>query len=221
MDIRSCAAVVNESEWRSGARVDEGEGEMQRGIGGRAQGGMTLVELLVTMTISAILLAIGVPAMRTFVINNEMATSANQLIAALNLARGEAVRLASPFGVCLAASSWTVAPLKAPPACDTATNPQLVHVGSLTDTQLRIGSTTPVASLVSFDPLGRLVTVGAATSARIIVCMNNATSIPPQSTSRAVLVASSGRVRVALTNAATGNPVNDATGADIVNCAAP
>jgi len=200
---------------------------MHRGIEGRDQAGMTLVELLVTMTISAILLAIGVPSMRAFVINNEMATSANQLIAALNLARGEAVRLGTPFGVCLTLGTvkgtqktWTVAPLNATPACDLS-KPDLVHAGLLTDDQLSVGATTPVAAVVGFDPLGRLVTVGATNAARIIVCLNNATSIPPQSTSRAVLVAASGRIRVAATDPANGNPINDATAADITSCTAP
>lgn len=55
-------------------------------------GGFTLVELMVTVSIAAILLAIGVPPFSRLISSNRMATQTNELVASLNLARAEAVR---------------------------------------------------------------------------------------------------------------------------------
>src|SRR5690606_41400331 len=53
--------------------------------------GVTLIELLVVIAISAILLAVGVPMMTTFVDRNRVATQVNELIADIALTRSEAL----------------------------------------------------------------------------------------------------------------------------------
>lgn len=54
--------------------------------------GFTLIELLVTLAVAAILLAIGVPGLRNILLTNRLATTANEVVAALNLARSEAIK---------------------------------------------------------------------------------------------------------------------------------
>lgn len=54
--------------------------------------GFTLIELLVTISIIAIAMAIAVPSMTTFMRNAELTTAANNLLAALNTARSEAMK---------------------------------------------------------------------------------------------------------------------------------
>ena len=54
--------------------------------------GFTLVELIVTMAVAAILVTVAVPNMRTFVQNGRLNTQVNDLIGDLNLARSEAIR---------------------------------------------------------------------------------------------------------------------------------
>lgn len=56
------------------------------------QTGFTLIELMVTMTVGAVLMAVGVPSMRNFQRNSELASASNNLIAAVNVARGEAMK---------------------------------------------------------------------------------------------------------------------------------
>lgn len=54
--------------------------------------GVTLIELIVTISIMAILLAIGLPSMRSFIVSNRLTSQANTLVSALNLARSEAIK---------------------------------------------------------------------------------------------------------------------------------
>ncbi|NZA26299.1 GspH/FimT family pseudopilin [Luteimonas sp. SJ-92] len=60
------------------------------------QRGFTLVELMVTVAIVAILLAVGLPSFQGSMRSNRVATATNELVAALSLARSEALR--SPGG---------------------------------------------------------------------------------------------------------------------------
>ena len=67
--------------------------------------GFTLIELMVTIAVAAILLGIAVPSFQDLVIRNRLATKANELITALNLARSEAVKRGIWVTVCKSANS--------------------------------------------------------------------------------------------------------------------
>jgi type IV fimbrial biogenesis protein FimT len=53
--------------------------------------GFTLVELMVTLAIAAILMTMAVPSFSTMTKNSRLTTQTNQLVTALNLARSEAI----------------------------------------------------------------------------------------------------------------------------------
>lgn len=58
----------------------------------RPQSGFTLIEMMVTILIAAILMMVGIPSFTHFVINNRMTTEANSLVTMLQVARSEAVK---------------------------------------------------------------------------------------------------------------------------------
>lgn len=62
--------------------------------------GYTAVELLFTVAIAGIVLALAVPNFRNFVLNNRAAEEANALVGALAVARSEAVTRGIPVSVC-------------------------------------------------------------------------------------------------------------------------
>lgn len=67
------------------------------------QRGFSLIELMVTVALLAILLAMGLPSFQGSLRSNRVATATNELIAAINLARVEALR--NPNGAALCASA--------------------------------------------------------------------------------------------------------------------
>jgi prepilin-type N-terminal cleavage/methylation domain-containing protein len=62
--------------------------------------GFTMVEVLVVMTISAILLAMAIPSFEWFIRTNRVSSATNSMLAAMDLARSEAVRRNGVVTVC-------------------------------------------------------------------------------------------------------------------------
>lgn len=62
--------------------------------------GFTLTELLITVTILSLVMAIGVPSMREFIKNDRLVTQINTLVGHLAYARSEAVLRHQPVVVC-------------------------------------------------------------------------------------------------------------------------
>lgn len=62
--------------------------------------GFTLIELMVTLAVAAILLAIATPSFTSIINSNRLAGAANEMVAVLQTARMEAVRLNRTVDVC-------------------------------------------------------------------------------------------------------------------------
>lgn len=69
-----------------------------------AAGGFTIIELLVTMSIVAVLMAIGVPSFRYVTNSNRIASEINGLLGDLQFARSEAIKDGRTVTVCVSAN---------------------------------------------------------------------------------------------------------------------
>ena len=74
-------------------------------MGKMHQEGVTLIELLVTLAVGAIIIAIGVPAVSDFFATNRMSAASNDLVSSLHLARSEAIKRGTPTRLC-ATAEW-------------------------------------------------------------------------------------------------------------------
>jgi len=79
----------------------------------RAQRGLTLAELMVVVSIAAILLGIGIPNFRSMVEQNRATNAANQLQSSLQFARSTAIAQAQAVTICVA--DFTTTPVSCRP----------------------------------------------------------------------------------------------------------
>ena len=75
-----------------------------------SQKGFTLYELMITLTIVGMVMAIGVPNMIAYSQNSRMTATANDLHAAFHFARSEASRAKTFITICASANSMTATP---------------------------------------------------------------------------------------------------------------
>lgn len=72
-----------------------------------ANRGFTLLELLVTMAVVAILVTVAIPSYRALVQHNAMAAAVNDLVGDLNYARSKAITRGAPVYLCKSADQAT------------------------------------------------------------------------------------------------------------------
>jgi len=82
-----------------------------------ANSGFTLMELLITMALAAILMMVAVPSYSTFTKNQRLTSYTNELITSINMARGEAARRGTRVALCRSSD-----PDAASPTCSGSNN---------------------------------------------------------------------------------------------------
>jgi len=112
--------------------------------------GFTLIELMVTIAVAAVLLSIAVPSFRDMLERNRVSAQTNEVLGGLQMARSEAIRRNATHRFCSSDSGWVVRT----PAASTA-----IREGTL------VGSTTVTTSCADFraDGLPYTCTCGNAT----------------------------------------------------------
>jgi len=75
--------------------------------------GFTLLELMLTITVAGVILGLGIPNLTQFIRNNRITSAANDMLAAIHMARTEAVKRRAWTTLC-----FSTDPASATPACD-------------------------------------------------------------------------------------------------------
>ncbi|HEX4330215.1 MAG TPA: GspH/FimT family pseudopilin, partial [Burkholderiales bacterium] len=73
-------------------------------------GGFTIIELMLSLVVLAIIVALGAPALMSFVVQGRMTSQINDLLADISLARNEAATRGVRVVVCASTNSTTASP---------------------------------------------------------------------------------------------------------------
>lgn len=164
--------------------------------------GFTLLELIVTVALAAIVLTLGIPSLQEWIRNNRFLTGVNEFVAALHLTRSEAVKRAVRVTLCKSANGTSCAPKGGyeqgwivfvdPNNNATAdADEEIIRVFAAlpAGTGMTLNGNNPVAAYVSYtaDGVARLAS-GAFQAGTLTACL------PPRA--RRIVINSVGRVKV-------------------------
>lgn len=120
------------------------------------ENGFTLIELVTTVAVAAIILSVGVPSFRGIIMDNRLVTQGNQFVTSIGLARSAAVRYQRNATVCASANFDA-----AVPSCTATTdwsNGWIVWVDkdndSVTDAAEVLSVYAPMPTALSFSSGG-------------------------------------------------------------------
>ncbi len=170
---------------------------MLSGIFKVRQGGVTLVELLIAITVMAILLGIALPSFQTWIQNSQIRTAAESIQSGLQRARAEAVARNTKVEFVIGAdTSWVV---KLAGGANIESRSGSEGSKNVTRTVLPAGATT-----VTFDSFGFL-TANADGSARLAQVDVDSTVLPADvSRNLRVTIGAGGNARMCDPNLSAG-----------------
>ena len=120
------------------------------------QSGVTLVELVVTLTILAILASLAVPSFQGVILNRQISSSAESILNGLQIARAEAVRRNTQIQFVLGSgSAWTVGCITVTASCPATIQSGATGDGS-SDT-VTVTATPSGADTVAYNSFGATI----------------------------------------------------------------
>jgi type IV fimbrial biogenesis protein FimT len=175
----------------------------------RPQHGFTLLELLTTVAVAGVLMAVAVPNMRDFLRNGRLTSAANDLLRSTQTARSEAVKRQQTIAVCATSN-----PAASAPVCsysnfrgwivfvDTNGDWQANSTEAVLERHDLLDSSVTIKNdndgIVSYSPSGFANPAGTKTPARnVVICdVRGNQSVGLASAARTLLIDATGRARV-------------------------
>lgn len=194
--------------------------------------GFSLLELMTTVSVAAIVLAVGVPSFTNIIRNNRLTAAANDLQRSTQLARGEAVKRQLPVVVC-ATDDATV---ERPTCNDGSFRQWIVFVD--TDGDWAVDDPEPIVEkhqepertvtvknngdgIISYAATGFAtppVAAGKVPTSRVVLCDargNQQVGNSTASTARAMIIEATGRTRITKDVTEVGDALAEA---DVGDC---
>jgi type IV fimbrial biogenesis protein FimT len=146
-----------------------------RRLGAARTAGFTVVELMVTLAVVAILAAMAVPTMRSVIENSHIRAASQSLQNGLAMARAEAVRLNTQVEFVLTGGGWSIQRVSDGSLLQQASGKEMASGTTVT--------TTPAGSdRVTYDAFGRPVAINptdaSATVSQIDIVATNPSGTP-------------------------------------------
>ncbi|NOR71028.1 MAG: prepilin-type N-terminal cleavage/methylation domain-containing protein [Methylomarinum sp.] len=197
--------------------------------------GFTLIELLVTIAIVGIMMSIAIPSFTQTIRNSRLTTTANELITALSLARGEAIKRGEQVVVRKTGANWEdgwqvfVDVDRDGPASDANVfnddadtdlcedgEDCLLRVYSALQASFTLRGNNNFINFIRYQPDGLSNNMGS-----FAVCDNSdGNNVPEANTSRLIIVNRVGRVRMGVDGDNNGIPEKD-DGNNLTSCTVP
>jgi type IV fimbrial biogenesis protein FimT len=168
------------------------------------QAGFTMMELIVVAAVAALLAAVAVPSMRSFVRSITLSSTANDMLASLFLARSEAVKRRARVVVCksddgqtcTSSGGWEQGWIIFHDVNNDSSRQSTEAVLSVRERlpqAMRLYGNLHVARYVSYAPTGATLTsAGAFQSGTLTICEQSTTT----SHAREIVISAGGRPRV-------------------------
>jgi type IV fimbrial biogenesis protein FimT len=138
--------------------LEEGRGLLNMAL---RQRGFNLIEVMVTLTVLAVLVALGAPGFMEWMQSQRLRAAAEAITNGLQVARGEAIRRNLPVTVGLEPPStgWTVCDATITPCDSTTVAPNFIQnkSGQEASGSASIATTPAGAILVTFSALGSVI----------------------------------------------------------------
>ncbi len=194
--------------------------------------GLSIVEVMVVLALAAILASVAIPSLQGTMQMNRLETASNQFVAALSMARSEAVKQGARVTVCPAAAGLPCPLVTVYPTdwsqgwnvcCTPSSNPAATAAVP-TNPPAAVTSSGPLAapmtlwgnvSAITFDPMGRLP-VGTS-AGDFLFCVDGVDA----KNSRGITIVARGRVHMDLPSEHVNRYPMDDLGNPMSSCRAP
>lgn len=169
------------------------------------QTGFTIAELMITLAVLAILLAIAIPSFEGLIASTRVTNATNELLSALAQTRSEAIRRSQRVTMCVSANgtqctnagTWSQGWIIFRDAARTgvvATPQDILHVSDATVNNIVVQGAAALPRYFSFSSDGQSRTLaGAIQTGNIEVC-STSTSLSDNNRARRLLINGSGQV---------------------------